>query len=78
MSDQALTIKELHDIAYKYFGGDLLHIEIMNIGVRFVCADRKDGNKEYSSVLQCSLSDLNQSGIRGFLDAETREENISK
>lgn len=78
MGYRALTVGELYGIANEYFGEDLLHIEVLNIGVRFVCADRKHSNKDYSSFFQCALSEVTSPAVRGFLDAETRGENISR
>ncbi|WP_058913324.1 hypothetical protein [Entomohabitans teleogrylli] len=76
MSDQALTISELNDIAKEYFHNDFCRIEVCEIGVRFVCHDR-DKNEEYSSFFQTPLRVLSSNIVRAFLEAETRPENGS-
>lgn len=77
MSDQSVSVKELFDIGEKYFGKDLLNIEIHNCGVHFVWIE--DGKADDSSAfLDCPLKELSYSAVSGFLDAELKEPNYSE
>lgn len=78
MHDSEVTINDLYLTAKEYFPHGLMQVELWDIGVKFIWVDRDNDNQERSAFLQASLKDLSLSQVRGFLDAETQEDQVSQ
>lgn len=78
MHDSEVTINDLYLTAQEYFPHGLMRVELWDIGVKFIWVDRDNDNQERSAFLQASLKDLSLSQVRGFLDAETQEDQVSQ
>lgn len=78
MRDSEVTINELYLAAEEYFPHGLMRVELWDIGVKFIWVDRQNDNQERSAFLQTSLKALSLSQARGFLEAETQEDQVSK
>lgn len=78
MRDSEVTINDIYMAAKEYFPHGLMRVELWDIGVKFIWVDRDNDNQERSAFLQVPLKDLSLSQVRGFLDAETQEDQVSQ
>lgn len=71
MQKNELTISKIFSIGREYFPDGHLRVEIWDDGVRFSWERTKDGQETKRTMfLQRKLSDICESSVRGFLDAE--------
>ncbi len=78
MHDSEVTINDLYLTAEEYFPHGFMRVELWNIGVKFIWVDRGNDNQERSAFLQAPLKTLCLNQVRGFLEAETQEDQVSQ
>lgn len=75
MSMETASVSELYEIGHKYFGENLLVVEVWSEGVRFVWIERGQPDDEASAFLHINLSELTAEKIESYLKVRAGEAN---
>ncbi|MEE3649467.1 MULTISPECIES: hypothetical protein [unclassified Brenneria] len=67
MKENLITIEKIYSIAHDYFPKGHTRVEIWDIGLKFV---NQTAEGEKTAFLQRELNLIDETSIRGFLDAE--------